>query len=52
MGIPTKHKPVHARVLEYARGVGWTFVLRAETDARRGFDKSLTKPADQTNAAP
>lgn len=51
MAIPTEHKTVQARILNYAQDVGWTFVPRAEAEARRGFDKSLAKPTDQAKAA-
>lgn len=47
MAIPTEHKTVQARILDYAQAVGWTLVPRAEAQARRGFDKTLVKPADQ-----
>ncbi|MEA3413798.1 MAG: HsdR family type I site-specific deoxyribonuclease [Pseudomonadota bacterium] len=35
---PSEHKTVHARILEYAREAGWTFVSREEAEQRRGFD--------------
>ncbi len=38
MPTPSEHKTVQARILEYARDIGWTFASRAEAEQRRGFD--------------
>ena len=38
MPTPSEHKTVQARILEYAQGIGWTFVPRDEAEQRRGFD--------------
>lgn len=46
MAIPTEHKTVQVRILDYVQEVGWTLVSRADAGARRGFDKSQIKPAD------
>ena len=51
MAIPSEHKTVQARILDYAQAIGWTFVPRAEAEARRGFDTAQAKPADQARAA-
>jgi len=34
MPTPGEHKTVQARILAYAQEIGWTFVLRAEAEAR------------------
>ena len=34
---PGEHKTVQARILKYAEEIGWTFVPRAEAEARRGL---------------
>ena len=36
MPKPGEHKTVQARILRYAQEIGWTFVPRADADARRG----------------
>ena len=51
MAEPGEHKTVQARVLQYAHEVGWTFVPRGETEARRGFDPDRTMP-EGGHAAP
>lgn len=51
MATPNEHKTVQARILAYAQEVGWTFVPRGEAEARRNFNSSHTKPADQAKAA-
>lgn len=38
MAKPGEHKTVQARILQYAQDIGWTYVPRAEAEARRGFD--------------
>src|SRR4051812_20630446 len=35
---PTEHKTIQARILAYAREVGWAYVPRGEAEKRRGFD--------------
>ena len=37
---PGDHKTVQARILAYAREIGWTYVPRGEAEKRRGFDHS------------
>jgi type I restriction enzyme R subunit len=35
---PGEHKTVQARILGYAKAIGWTFVTREEAEKRRaGF---------------
>lgn len=46
MTTPGEHKTVQARILEYAEGIGWSFVPREEAEHRRGFDLSVP-PADR-----
>lgn len=38
MPKPGEHKTVQARILAYAKAIGWTFVPREEAEARSGFD--------------
>ncbi len=40
MPKPGEHKTVQARILQYAQGIGWTFVPREEADRRRGIAKN------------
>src|SRR5438270_5562589 len=51
MPNPTEHKTVQARILAYAREIGWTYVPRAEAEARRGFDRSKATAAEQAAGA-
>ena len=37
MTTPSEHKTVQARILAYAREIGWRYVSRAEAEKRRGF---------------
>ena len=46
MPTPTEHKTVQARILQYAQEIGWTYVPRAEAEARRGFDPDGVTPED------
>lgn len=46
MAIPTKHKAVHDRIIDYVQVMRWTLVSRVDAGARRGFDNSQIKPAD------
>ena len=36
MSKPSEHKTVQARIPAYAQEIGWTLVLRAEAERRRG----------------
>lgn len=51
MPTPTEHKTVQARILHYAREIGWRYVSRAEAEARRGFDADGATPADRARLA-
>jgi type I restriction enzyme, R subunit len=52
MSKPGEHKTVQARLLEYAREVGWTFVPRGEAEVRRGIKESgLSSPLGSSNDA-
>src|SRR5258708_4484629 len=44
---PGEHKTVQARILAYAREIGWAYVPRGEAEKRRGFDHSRATPAEQ-----
>ncbi|MFL5241289.1 MAG: hypothetical protein ACJ8FY_04215 [Gemmataceae bacterium] len=48
---PGGYKTVQARILAYARQIGWTYVSRAEAEKRRGFDHSKETPAEQAAAS-
>jgi type I restriction enzyme R subunit len=47
MPTPGEHKTVQARIIAYAQQIGWTYVPRAEAEARRGFDPEKRAPAEQ-----
>jgi type I restriction enzyme R subunit len=51
MKTPTEHKTVQARILTYAQEIGWTYVSRAEAEARRGFDPDGATPEDRARTA-
>ncbi len=52
MTNPGEQKTVQARILEYAREVGWTFVPRDEAELRRGLKESgLSSPLGSSNDA-
>jgi type I restriction enzyme, R subunit len=51
MPTPSEHKTVQARILQYAQEIGWTFVLRTEAEARRGFKAERLTPADRAHGA-
>jgi len=51
MPAPTEHKTVQARILAYAQESGWTYVSRAEAEARRGFDPYGATPEDRARTA-
>lgn len=42
MPTPGEHKTVHARILAYARELGWAVVPREEAERRRGFNAAAT----------
>ena len=39
MPTPRKHKTVQARILAYAKAIGWTIVSREEAEQRRGAER-------------
>jgi type I restriction enzyme R subunit len=39
MSKPSEHKTVQARILAYAREIGWSLVVREEAELRRGKTK-------------
>ena len=41
MPTPGEHKTVQARILAYAKAIGWTIVSREEAEQRRGFDPEI-----------
>ena len=51
MPTPGEHQTVQARILAYAQEIGWTFVPRAEAEARRGFDPDGATPEDRGRTA-
>jgi type I restriction enzyme R subunit len=48
---PGEHKTVQARILAYAKEIGWKYVPRAEAEKRRGFDHTRETPAEQAAEA-
>jgi type I restriction enzyme R subunit len=51
MPAPTEHKTVQARILKYAQEIGWTYVPRAEAEARRSFDPDGATPEERARKA-
>lgn len=51
MAVPGEHKTVQARILAYARQIGWTYAPRSEAEKRRGFEHSKPIPAEQAATA-
>ncbi len=51
MPAPGEHKTVQSRIIAYAQEIGWTYVPRAEAEARRGFDPDGAKPEDRARPA-
>ena len=51
MPAPGENKTVKSRILAYAQEIGWTYVPRAEAEARRGFDPDGAKPQERTRKA-
>ena len=51
MPKPGEHKTVQSRILTYAQEIGWTYVPRAEAEARRGFDAAEIKAEDRARNA-
>ena len=51
MPKPGEHKTVQSRILTYAQEIGWTYVARAEAEARRGFDAAEVKAEDRARNA-
>ena len=51
MPKPGEHKTVQSRILTYAQEIGWTYVTRAEAEARRGFDSDGSTPEDKARTA-
>ncbi|PWB51300.1 MAG: restriction endonuclease subunit R [Candidatus Methanoperedenaceae archaeon] len=48
---PTEHKSVQARILKYAKEIGWTFVSQSEAEESRGFDPSGASPREKAKNA-
>lgn len=46
MPTPSEHKTVQARILAYAKTIGWTIVSREKAEQQRGFD-SQVPPANR-----
>jgi len=51
MPAPGEYKTVQSRILQYAQEIGWTFVPRAEAEARRGFNPGGGTPAERAAKA-
>jgi type I restriction enzyme R subunit len=51
MPAPGEHKTVQARILAYAREIGWTYVSREEAERRRGFDPDGATPEERARLA-
>jgi len=51
MPKPTEHKTVQARLLTYAQEIGWTYVPRAEAEARRRFDPGGATQEERARSA-
>src|SRR5882672_6241105 len=51
MNRPTEHKTVQDRILAYAQEIGWRYVPRPESEARRGFDTDGAMPEDRARLA-
>jgi type I restriction enzyme R subunit len=45
--LPTEHKTVQSRILQYAQEIGWIYIPREEAEKRRGFDLSGSTPEEQ-----
>ena len=51
MSAPGEHKTVQSRILAYAQEIGWTYVSRADAEARRRFDPDGAMPEDRARTA-
>jgi type I restriction enzyme, R subunit len=51
MPQPGEYKTVQARILEYARAIGWTFVPRDQAERRRGFNLEAGDPSKAAQGA-
>ena len=51
MPAPGEHKTVQARILKYAKEIGWIYVPRDEAERRRGFDPAGATPQDRASKA-
>jgi len=51
MPAPGEHKTVQGRILHYAQEIGWSFVPRADAEARRGFNPKGGTPAERAAKA-
>jgi type I restriction enzyme R subunit len=52
MSKPGEHKTVQARILKYAKDIGWMFAPRAEAEQRRGFDRSAGSEQGSSASSP
>lgn len=51
MPLPTEHKSVQSRIIQYATEIGWQYVSQSEAESRRGFDTSATSPREKAKNA-
>ena len=52
MPTPTEHKTVQARILAYAKEIGWSLVSREEAELRRGKTKGGQPSSSSDSAVP
>jgi type I restriction enzyme R subunit len=50
MPKPGEHKTVQARILAYAREIGWTYVSREEAERRRGYQPQMPQMGTDSEA--
>lgn len=51
MPRPTEHHSVQARILQYAKDIGWTIIPQAMAEQRRGFDNAAVSSRERAKNA-
>lgn len=51
MPKPTEHKSVQARILQYAKDIGWNIISQANAEKRRGFNETAASPRERAKNA-
>jgi type I restriction enzyme R subunit len=51
MPKPTEHKSVQARILKYAKDIGWAIVNQSDAESRREFDNTGDSPREKAKSA-